>query len=133
MDIWYKTTNRLNHYSRNVLCAIKFNIYVFIIMNAIILIYLFYIIYCVVVVEQLLVPHYPFNLDSAGQVIDGFVDSKVVVGSKVRVTEIEGKKFIENGMDVGYLQLVVRKGKSQLNGVCILIYYVYINKMDAWN
>jgi hypothetical protein len=32
-----------------------------------------------------------------------------------------------------YLQLVVRKGKSQLNGVCILIYNVYINKMDAWN
>jgi hypothetical protein len=72
-----------------------------------------------VVVEHLLVPHYPFVLDSAGQVIDGFVDSKVVVGSKVRVTEIEGKKFIENGMGVGYLQLVVRKGKNQLNGVCI--------------
>ena len=102
-------------------------------MNTIILIYLFYIIYCVVVVEHLLVPHYPFVLDSAGQVIDGFVDSKVVVGSKVCVTEIEGKKFIENGMDVGYLQLVVRKGKSQLKGVCILIYNVYINKMDAWN
>jgi len=92
----------------------------------------FYIIYCVVVVEHLLVPHYPFDLDSAGQAIEGFVDSKVKEGSKVRITEIEGKKFIENGMDVGYLQLVVRKGKDQLNGVGILI-YVYINKMDTWN
>lgn len=96
------------------------------------LFFIFYIIDCVVVVEHLLVPHYPFDLDSAGQAIEGFVDSKVEEGSKVRVTETEGRKFIENGIDVGYLQLVVRKGKDQLNGVCILI-YVYINKMDARN
>lgn len=75
-----------------------------------------YIVSSCLCVEHLLLPHYPFDLDSAGQAIEGFVDSKVEDGSKVRVTEIEGKKFIENGMEVGYLQLVVRKGKNQLNG-----------------
>lgn len=41
-------------------------------------------------------------------------------GSRVQITEIEGEQFIENGMVVEYLRLVIRKGKEQLNGVRIL-------------
>ncbi|CAC5397653.1 unnamed protein product [Mytilus coruscus] len=53
---------------------------------------------------------YPFDLDTAGNAIEGYVNSEVKEGSKVVVKPIEGHKFLEDGEVVKYLQVKVRTG-----------------------
>ncbi|XP_071144873.1 uncharacterized protein [Mytilus edulis] len=53
---------------------------------------------------------YPFDLDNAGNAIEGYVDSEIKEGSKVLVKPIEGHQFLEDGEVVKYLQVIVRSG-----------------------
>lgn len=55
-------------------------------------------------------PDYPFDLDTAGNAIEGYVDSEVKEGSKVLVKPVEGQQFLEDGEVVKYLQVKVRTG-----------------------
>ncbi|XP_052084858.1 uncharacterized protein LOC127722052 [Mytilus californianus] len=55
-------------------------------------------------------PDYQFNLDPAGNAIEGYVDSGVKEGSKVLVKRFEGHQFLEDGEVVKYLQVKVRTG-----------------------
>ncbi|XP_063437520.1 uncharacterized protein LOC134718760 [Mytilus trossulus] len=55
-------------------------------------------------------PDYAFDLDFAGNAIEGFVDSGVTEGSKVRVKPVKGRQFLEDGEVVKYLQVKVRSG-----------------------
>ncbi|XP_071140874.1 uncharacterized protein [Mytilus edulis] len=88
-------------------------------------------------------PEYAFDLDNAGNAIEGFVDSGVKEGSKVHVKPVEGYQFLEDGEVVEYLQVKVRSGNFTGDEEYVLENtnafrvnekgYIIVNNTEAFN
>lgn len=57
---------------------------------------------------------YDFGIDSEGHVMEGYLFTDLQFGDRVNVNLGEGETPTENGRDVKYIRLTIRKSKSNV-------------------
>jgi hypothetical protein len=57
---------------------------------------------------------YDFEIDSEGHVMEGYLFTDLQLGDRINVNLGEGKTPTENGRDVKYIRLMIRKSKSNV-------------------